>query len=74
MMTRTITRAVTFDSLVPYFGVIALIIAGSFFFPQILSVDYLTQQLQIAAFLGLLATGATIVILLGHIDCQCHGF
>ncbi|MEM6934643.1 MAG: ABC transporter permease, partial [Pseudomonadota bacterium] len=27
-----------------------------------------TQQLQIAAFLGLLASGATIVILLGHID------
>ncbi|MEM7060886.1 MAG: ABC transporter permease [Pseudomonadota bacterium] len=67
-MTRTITRTVTLDSLMPYLGAIALIVVGSFFFPQVLGVDYLTQQLQIAAFLGLLATGATIVILLGHID------
>ena len=61
-------RAISIDSLMPYFGVVLLIIAGSFFFPQVLSADYLSQQLQIAAFLGLLATGATIVILLGHID------
>ncbi|QBF30248.1 ABC transporter permease [Thalassococcus sp. S3] len=61
-------RTVSLDSLMPYFGVVILVIAGSFFFPQVLSVGYLTQQLQIAAFLGLLATGATIVILLGHID------
>ncbi len=61
-------RAISPDSLMPYIGTALLIIAGSFFFPQILTFDYLTQQLQIAAFLGLLATGATIVILLGHID------
>lgn len=61
-------RALTIDSLMPYFGVVLLILAGSAFFPQVLSAGYLTQQLQIAAFLGLLATGATIVILLGHID------
>lgn len=61
-------RQVSIDSLMPYFGVVVLIFAGSFFFPQILSAEYLMQQLQIAAFLGLLATGATIVILLGHID------
>ncbi|MEM7188754.1 MAG: ABC transporter permease [Pseudomonadota bacterium] len=61
-------RAVTLDSLMPYIGAVVLILAGSLFFAQILTADYLTQQLQIAAFLGLLATGATIVILLGHID------
>lgn len=61
-------RSLSIDSLMPYFGVVLLIIAGSVFFPQVLSAGYLTQQLQIAAFLGLLATGATIVILLGHID------
>lgn len=61
-------RSLSIDSLMPYFGVVLLIIAGSVFFPQVLSTGYLTQQLQIAAFLGLLATGATIVILLGHID------
>ncbi|MEP4433209.1 MAG: ABC transporter permease, partial [Hyphomicrobiales bacterium] len=59
---------VSVDSLVPYLGTVILVLVGSFFFPQILSADYLLQQLQIAAFLGLLATGATIVILLGHID------
>lgn len=61
-------RSLSIDSLMPYFGVVLLIIVGSFFFPQVLSAGYLTQQLRIAAFLGLLATGATIVILLGHID------
>lgn len=61
-------RQISIDSLLPYFGVVVLVIAGSFFFPQILSTDYLGQQLQIAAFLGMLATGGTIVILLGHID------
>ncbi len=60
--------AISLDNLMPFVGVFLLIFAGSFFFPQILSAGYLTQQLQIAAFLGLLATGATIVILLGHID------
>ena len=59
---------ISFDAWMPFIGVIVLIVAGSFFFPQILSAEYLTQQLQIAAVLGLLATGATIVILLGHFD------
>jgi ribose transport system permease protein len=56
------------DALFPYLGAVLLILGGSYFFPQILGVDYLTQQLQIAAFLGVLALGATIVIILGHID------
>ena len=67
-MIATFKNTVTLDSLMPYFGAVLLIITGSFFFPQIMSADYLLQQLQIAAVLGLLATGATIVILLGHID------
>jgi ribose transport system permease protein len=45
-----------------------LVLFGSLFYPQILGFEYLTQQLQISAFLGLLAAGATVVILLGHID------
>lgn len=61
-------KSITLDSLMPYFGAIVLIGIGSLFFPQILSAGYLLQQLQIAAFLGLLATGATVIILLGHID------
>ncbi|WP_299778320.1 ABC transporter permease [uncultured Roseobacter sp.] len=67
-MSRLMRRLPDIDSLVPYIGTILLILGGSIFYPQILGVDYLTQQLQISAFLGLLALGATLVILLGHID------
>ena len=48
--------------------IIALLIAGSFYSANFLSPDYLLQQLQVASFLGVVATGAMIVILLGHID------
>ena len=61
-------NAIRIDVLVPYIGSVALILGGSLVFPQILSANYLLQQLRIAAFLGLLSTGATIIILLGHID------
>lgn len=67
-MTSLIRKLPSLDVVVPYIGTLILIIGGSFFFPQILGIDYLAQQLQIAAFLGLLALGATLVILLGHID------
>lgn len=56
------------DVLVPYIGTVLLILAGSLVYPQILGLDYLGQQMQIAAILGSLALGATLVILLGHID------
>jgi ribose transport system permease protein len=36
--------------------------------PQFLSPNYLGQQLQTGAFLGIVAAGAMLVILLGHID------
>lgn len=61
-------RMPSLESMVPYAGTLLLILGGSFFYPQILGFEYLTQQLQISAFLGLLALGATLVILLGHID------
>ncbi len=48
--------------------IIALLIAGSFYSANFLSPNYLLQQLQVASFLGVVATGAMIVILLGHID------
>lgn len=56
------------DTLMPFAGAIVMILGGSLFFPQILGVEYLGQQLQIASFLGVIAMGATVVILLGHID------
>lgn len=45
-----------------------LLIIGSFFSRNFLSLGYLLQQLQIASFLGVIAAGAMVVILLGHID------
>jgi ribose transport system permease protein len=51
------------------FGCILVILAGGALYSrEFLSPDYLLQQLQIGAFLGVVATGAMMVILLGHID------
>lgn len=48
--------------------IVLLLIAGSFYSSNFLSPNYLLQQLQVASFLGVIATGAMVVILLGHID------
>jgi ribose transport system permease protein len=51
------------------FGCIALVLlVGSFYSSSFLSPDYLLQQLKVASFLGVIATGTMIVILLGQID------
>lgn len=49
-------------------GCIVLLLIGGSIMPSFLSANYILQQLQIASFLGIIAAGATIVILLGHID------
>ena len=67
-MTASAKRLPELDTLMPFAGTIVLILGGSLFFPQILGLGYLGQQLQIASFLGVIALGATVVILLGHID------
>ena len=56
------------DPLLPLIGMLVLLLASSAFFPKFLSATYLLQQLQIASYLGVIATGAMIVILLGQID------
>jgi len=48
--------------------IISLLVVGSFYSANFLSPFYLKQQLQISAFLGIIALGAMMVILLGHID------
>jgi ribose transport system permease protein len=48
--------------------VILLLLLGALYDPAFLSADYLAQQLLTASFLGVLATGMMVVILLGHID------
>lgn len=56
-------------ALIAVAGCIAvLLVAGAIYDRNFLSADYLLQQLQVAAFLGIIATGAMVVILLGHID------
>jgi ribose transport system permease protein len=48
--------------------IILLLLLGSLYSPEFLSPDYLLQQLKVASFLGVIATGMMIVILLGQID------
>jgi ribose transport system permease protein len=47
---------------------LGLLLIGSLYSKNFLSSDYLLLQLQIASFLGVVATGAMLVILLGGID------
>jgi len=47
---------------------VAIVLGAGAVSPGILSAGYLLQQLQIAAIVGILATGAMLVILLGEID------
>ncbi len=48
--------------------IVAILIGGSFYNSLFLSPHYLVQQLQVASFLGIVAAGSMLVILLGHID------
>jgi ribose transport system permease protein len=48
--------------------IIVLLLVGSIYSANFLSPDYLLQQLQVASFLGIIASGLMLVILLGHID------
>jgi ribose transport system permease protein len=47
---------------------VGAVLVGAIFFPKFLTVGYLIKQLHMASFLGVVATGAMIVILMGHID------
>ena len=61
-------KNINLDAIFPYIGALVLLFVGAIHFPQLLDLDYILQQLQIASFLGVIAVGAMIVILLGHID------
>jgi ribose transport system permease protein len=51
------------------FGCIGLVLlVGSLYSSSFLSPEYLLQQLKVASFLGVIATGMMIVVLLGQID------
>ncbi|SEI09963.1 monosaccharide ABC transporter membrane protein, CUT2 family [Rhizobium tibeticum] len=48
--------------------ILLLVLGGSIYSSNFLSADYLLQQLKVASFLGVIATGMMMVILLGQID------
>ena len=48
--------------------IIGLLVFGSIYSTSFLSPEYLLQQLKVASFLGVIATGMMLVILLGQID------
>ena len=48
--------------------VLVMLFLGSLYSRSFLSPEYLLQQLKVASFLGVIATGAMFVILLGQID------
>jgi ribose transport system permease protein len=48
--------------------IVLLLLVGSLYSSSFLSPEYLLQQMQVASFLGLIATGMMLVILLGQID------
>jgi ribose transport system permease protein len=56
-------------AVVTAFGcIVLLLLLGSLYSRSFLSPDYLLQQLKVASFLGVIATGMMLVILLGQID------
>jgi ribose transport system permease protein len=48
--------------------IIVLLLVGSVYSSNFLSPEYLLLQFKVASFLGIIATGMMLVILLGHID------
>ncbi|ANK76777.1 ABC transporter permease (plasmid) [Ensifer adhaerens] len=56
-------------AVVTAFGcILLLLVLGSLYSRSFLSPEYLLQQLKVASFLGIIATGMMLVILLGQID------
>jgi ribose transport system permease protein len=69
-MTRGAARLRRFDPAVvsAFACIIVLLLLGGLYSTSFFSPEYLLQQLQVASFLGLVATGMMLIILLGHID------
>ncbi|HUG60877.1 MAG TPA: ABC transporter permease [Methylomirabilota bacterium] len=55
-------------TLIAFACIVVLLLIGALAEPAFLSPQYLIQQLHTASFLGVVATGVMLVILLGHID------
>ena len=65
---RPLIRGLDNSVLVALGAIVVVLLIGSYYLPAFLSPAYLVLQLRIAAFLGIVAAGQMVVILLGHID------
>src|SRR4051812_35501684 len=68
MLAQAIRKRMDPQVVMAFGCILALLLLGSFYSTSFLSPDYLLQQLKVASFLGVIATGTMIVILLGQID------
>ena len=64
----TLYRNVDKPVVIAFGFIVVLLLAGSLYDVNFLSLTYLLTQLQTASFLGIIASGVMLVILLGHID------
>ena len=64
----TLRQSLDLPVLTAFGCIIVLLVVGSLYSPNFLSPEYLLQQLKVGAFLGIIATGMMLVILLGQID------
>jgi ribose transport system permease protein len=65
---QDVLKSVDRPVLIAFGFIVVMLLAGSLYSSSFLSGTYLLQQLQVAAFLGIIASGLMLVILLGHID------
>jgi ribose transport system permease protein len=68
MLAQAIRKRVDPQVVMAFGCILALLLLGSFYSTSFLSPEYLLQQLKVASFLGVIATGTMVVILLGQID------
>jgi ribose transport system permease protein len=64
----SLARRVDMAVVTAFACIILLLFFGSFYSTSFVSPDYLLQQLKVASFLGVIATGTMIIVLLGEID------
>jgi ribose transport system permease protein len=64
----TVRRRIDPPVAIAFACIILMLFLGSLYSSSFLSPEYLLQQLKVASFLGVIATGTMIVILLGQID------
>jgi ribose transport system permease protein len=64
----TVRRHIDPPVAIAFACIILMLFLGSLYSSSFLSPEYLLQQLKVASFLGVIATGTMIVILLGQID------